>query len=49
MAATIKLEKEVGQNADRTLTPDPAAEPSLNITDEQGWLVFYHLTGGASA
>ena len=48
-AAKIKLQKEVGQNADRTLTPDPAQEHSLNTTDEQGWLVFYHMSRGPSA
>ena len=39
----IDMLKKVGQNADRTLTPSPENDPSLDITDEEGWLVFYHV------
>ncbi len=43
----IDMLKATGQNADRTLTPSPQHEKSLDVTDEEGWLVFYHVTGGA--
>lgn len=43
----LRLLKETGQNADRTLSPSPVWEETLKATDKAGWLVFYQVRGGA--
>jgi hypothetical protein len=40
----IKRLKETGQNADRTLSPQLNLLHTLDVTDEEGHLVFYHGT-----
>jgi hypothetical protein len=40
----IKLRKEIGENGDRTLSPSIEFLKSLDICDEEGWIVSYNIS-----